>query len=337
MKVNNTYPLTHLSRGLATSFLQEVDKRNIRISIRLEKLNKLLKGKIDNAYFERAERIFARLPTCLLGRGSNRRLLFVHLSRTRLNKIKAWQEDGFCIHRGKIMFSEASPMMDVCRPSIVFSKHAIQRIFERAPERYLSTDDRLDVKKIYDFIHEILIWQQIVYSLQIDVLTINKDKIADSEDFFLGFFNLSFLVPAPSGAFLCEFFATTLYVRTYIGEDMFSAPQSRIVKQLRSIPEGFKTKRIAFHESLNDSAPSGNFLHEKMQVAMMVKFFAGVIADNFDVFCRKGSMDDQVEMRLLIENLVGGENPKTKNRELLTSFEGMDARTFFKYANRARS
>lgn len=323
MHDNKATSIIHLSRGLATSFLQEVDKRNNRILLKIEKLHKISKGRIDKSYFDRAERIYSRFPTCISGRGSTRKLFFVHLSRTKINKVKRWHEDGFCFHRGEIRMEGAAPRIRIHDPSIIFSKHALQRIFERLPRDNFILDDVIDVRKTYRILRDIMLWQQFIFAMQINILARNLE--IESEEFFNQFLNLSFLVPAQSGALLCEFYASTLYVRTFISEDMLNAYQLEIYNQCKSLPESFKTDRLALHESLGSSAPSGNFLHEKLQVSIISRWLAEMVADNFESIYRESKVGDQIDLASLIRDFVGDDNSKMRIKRIISTFQGMSS------------
>lgn len=243
-----SYPIEY-SRGLATAYLQELEKRGQRIISQIKSVPEMKKGstKERQRVTERFERILSRMPTYRYGRGHRIRLFACIMERSYRNPVKDWEEHGFWIGKCDIL-SGLEPNL-----SVIVSRHAIERIFERASEHCVDEKGAPNIFAMYDFFRELPLWSELFFNFKIFVLNsmalpeINQQSVAAADEEFL---NMSFCVPARSGMFFCQVFRDHLFVRTFIDESLFDNFQKEVFIKLSGIPPSFKTNRLVFYREI---------------------------------------------------------------------------------------
>jgi len=268
------YPL-QLSRGLTTSFLREVEKRNDRILNRINDNNKKIKsGKLSfKSYLKNLETLFSRMPVHACGRNDNRRLYAFYLSKANHNPVGEWAEDSFLIEK-----IELGNMGEDRKVDIVVSRHAIERIFERSSKSCIDPNGKPDIFRIYDFIYDLPIWKEYVFFLTLNLVSLNSDDghFGDKSRVILeSFNNTKFMIPCKDGAFVCIIHRGTIFVRTYLSEDMLTDYQKDLYDSLKLIPDNFKVARLAFHSSfLRNSHHDHTFDSDAIRMSTVAAYLA---------------------------------------------------------------
>lgn len=243
-----SYPIEY-SRGLATAYLQELDKRSQRIINAINSVPQVKNGSVKELQraTERLERILSRMPTYRYGRGHRIRLYACVMGRSYRNPVKDWEEHGAWIGKCDVL-SGLEPNL-----SVVVSRHAIERVFERASTYCVDEKGAPNIFAMYDFFRDLPLWSELIFFFKIfifnsiDFPEINEQSVAAADKEFL---DMSFCVPTRSGMFLCQAIKDHLFVRTFIDEGLFDNFQKEVFTKLSSIPTSFRTNRLVFHREI---------------------------------------------------------------------------------------
>lgn len=278
------YPL-QLSRGLTTSFLQEVEKRNNRILNRINDNNKKIKsGKLSfKSYLKNMETLFSRMPVHACGRNDNRRLYAFYLSKANHNPAGKWDEDSFLVEK-----IELGNMGEDRRVDIVVSRHAIERIFERSPKSCIDSNGKPDIFRIYEFIYDLPVWKEYVFFLTLNLVSLNSDDghFGDKSKVVLeSLNNMKFMIPCKDGVFVCIIHRGAILIRTYLSEDMLTDYQKDLNDSLKLIPNNFKVSRLAFHSSfIRNSHHDHTFDSDAIRINVVAAYLANCVLYYPDFF-----------------------------------------------------
>ena len=328
------YPVAEYSRGLATAFLQELEKRNQRIVSQLESISgaRRRSARERERVVSRFEKVFSRMPTCRSGRGNSFRLFVCTMDRAYRNPIQDWDEDGFSI--GKLdVLSNGEPNL-----SVVVSRHVIERILERASDHCVDGSGNPDIFALYPFFYDLPLWSEVIFQFKVFILLsegLSGDDPSETLRLDDDFLDMSFLVPTKSGVFLCKAFRTHLFVRTYLDASLLDDGQKYVVQKLNSVPASFRTKRLTFHREVGGMAGAdAQCKSDRLRIWIFSQYLAKLVDSQPYAFFRNDAAGAPVHLLGRIKKIATGGTSIKDIEEIFNITAALDDVGFKRFTGR---